>query len=261
MGDKRDGPAPALAQGAPRALMERMYLPPRFAPVLALAAWLCLAASPALARALVDEPPPSSQIFTFLFLTLGPFKLIAPFAKASRGLDGGARLRLAGLAVAFAAAALALAGVIGENTLDKYSIPLPILAFSGGLILFLSALLTVLHQFSDAPPGPASTAPAENVSLARLAASPLAFPAIVTPYGVAALVLFLALTPDLSGRLAIAGTAAGILALDFVAMLLTRPLLPALLIVLPVLGAVLGVVQVALGLQIMQVAARALFAM
>jgi multiple antibiotic resistance protein len=227
---------------------------------LATMALLCLAASPAAALALVDEAPPSSQIFTFLFLTLGPFKLIAPFAKASRGLDGRDRLRLAALAVAFAAAALALAGLIGGSTLDKYAIPLPILAFSGGLILFLSALMTVLHQFSDAPPAPDRAPPAERPPLAQLAAMPLAFPAIVTPYGVAALVLFLALAPDTQGRLAIAGQAAGILALDFVVMLLTRPLLPALMVVLPVLGAVLGVVQVALGLQIMHLAARALMA-
>lgn len=161
----------------------------------------------------------------------------------------------------FASAGLALAGVIGEGVLANYEIPLPILAFAGGLILFLVALLSILRQF-DVEPVPAEAATAKPLApLARTAISPLAFPGIVTPYGIAALVVFLALTPDAAGRLSLAGLVAAIMALNLATMLLTRRLLPILSIVLPILGAVLGVVQVALGLKIMNASARALLAM
>jgi multiple antibiotic resistance protein len=233
--------------------------------LLATAALLSLLAQePAMAASAfaADGPPPLSQMFTLLFLTLGPFKLIQPFAIATRGAEPARDLRLALLSVVFASAGLALAGAIGEGVLANYEIPLPILAFAGGLILFLVALLSILRQFDVEPVPTEAAATAKPLApLARTAISPLAFPGIVTPYGIAALVVFLALTPDAAGRLSLAGLVAAIMALNLATMLLTRRLLPILSIVLPILGAVLGVVQVALGLKIMNASARALLAM
>lgn len=233
--------------------------------LVAVASLGLLFQQPAMAAAPVftaDQPPPLSQIFMLLFLTLGPFKLIQPFANATRGADPARDLRLALLSVGFAGAGLALAGFMGEGLLANYDIPLPILSFAGGLILFLVALLAILHQFDVEPVSGQTPAPAKPAApLARTAISPLAFPGIVTPYGIAALVVFLALTPDAAGRLSLAGLVAGIMALNLATMLLTRRLLPILSILLPILGAVLGVVQVALGLKIMNAAARTLLAM
>ncbi len=80
---------------------------------------------------------------------------------------------------------------------------------------------------------------------------PLAFPTIVTPYGIAAVIVFMALMPDMKGRLMIGAVVLGIMLLNLVFMLVNRYIFKFLALVLPVLAAVLGVVQVALGLWIM----------
>jgi len=83
-----------------------------------------------------------------------------------------------------------------------------------------------------------------------MAMYPLAFPTIVTPYGIAAVIVFLALTPELKGRLLIGVVVLGIMILNLVIMLVSKYIFKFLALVLPVLAAILGVVQVALGLQI-----------
>jgi small neutral amino acid transporter SnatA (MarC family) len=201
---------------------------------------------------------PVVQVFTFLFLMLGPFKIIGPFAKITKGADTVLTRRIAVRATLFASAALLIAALLGESLVSKYRIPLPILALAAGIILFLVALRQILEQFS--PPQPrgaaAGTVPAEKALTSALA--PLAFPTIVTPYGIAALVIFLAFAQSLEARLLILAIVAVIMVLNLIAMLFTQRLMPGLALGLTILGAVLGIVQVALGLQIINNALRAL---
>jgi multiple antibiotic resistance protein len=81
-------------------------------------------------------------------------------------------------------------------------------------------------------------------------ASSFAFPTIVTPYGIASLVVFLALSPDGSKRLAIGAIVLAILLINLISMLITHYVFRFLGIFLQILAAVLGIIQVALGLQI-----------
>jgi multiple antibiotic resistance protein len=214
---------------------------------------LVIASDASAAEAVAGQQPmtrPLAQIFTFLFLMLGPFKIIAPFSRITKGADAAFTRQIAVRATLFASLALLLAAVLGESFLSSYGIPVPILALSGGIILFLVALQTVLEQF--APPtshSEAATGPAAKPSLS-MAMTPLAFPTIVTPYGIAALVVFLALSPDLQTRLTIGAIVLAIMLLNLIVMLLTSHIRPLLGAALAILGAVLGVIQVALGLQI-----------
>jgi len=221
-----------------------------------------LLAGTAACAAGTELPPvrafPLAQVFTFLFLMIGPFKIIGPFARITRNADSRTTRRLAVVATLLSALALLIAAFIGETLLSKYGIPLPVLALSAGIILFLVALKRVLEQFeqSETPSGESGTAP--SASAIRLALSPLAFPTIVTPYGIAALVVFLALSASVESRMAIGSIVVAIMVLNLIVMLVTRRLLPVLSLVLPILGAVLGVIQVALGLQIINNSLRAL---
>lgn len=215
-----------------------------------------LAAS-GLAEAMQAGELPLAQVFTILFLMLGPFKLVGPFLKGTQGVDPASLRKAALLATIFAAIALLFAGLLGETLLASYGIPLDVLRLSGGVILFLVAIRTVLDQFT-APESTAAEDAREPNAMLRLALRPLAFPGIVTPYGIAALVVFLAFSQSVEARLTIAAVVLGILALDLVFMLAARRLRIVFALVLPVLGAVLGVVQVALGLQIINVALRAM---
>jgi multiple antibiotic resistance protein len=188
----------------------------------------------------------AGQIFTFLFLTLGPIKIIGPFAKVTQGADLWLARRMALRAILFSILALLLAAAIGESFLRRDDMPVPVLALAAGIVLFLVALQGILHQFT--PPA-RSEGPASAPTLS-MAVTPIAFPTIVTPYGIAALIIFITISSNWQGKLAIGVILLGIMLLDLIAMLLARHILRLLGVFLQILGAVLGIIQVALGLQI-----------
>ena len=224
------------------------------AAVIILALFFLLQGGPLLAAESTQGPPPMkafalADVFTFFFLMLGPIKIIGPFAKTTQAADSTLARQIAVRAIAFSSFALLLAAIVGQEFLTKFSVPLPVLAIAGGIILFLVALQGILQQF---------TPPVRNDGEARVptlnaAITPVAFPTIVTPYGTAALIIFIALRPDLKGKIAIGALLLVIMLLDLTAMLLVRHILRFLGVFLQILGAVLSVIQVALGLQIILV--------
>jgi len=199
---------------------------------------------------------PMEHIATFLFLMLGPSKIIGPFVKLTAGADAALERKIALLSITFSTIALLIAGLLGEMALRKHGVPLPILALAGGIILFLVAIKDTIQQFALAPSETADTQTASPTM--KTAINPLAFPVIVTPYGIAALIVFLAFAPDIQGQLMIGAMVFMIMLLNFLAMIFARKLLAWLGIVLAIVGAVLGVVQVALGLQIISNSFKAL---
>jgi multiple antibiotic resistance protein len=223
----------------------------------------CVAAAGAVldAQAAVDPEPlrqiPAGQVFTVLFLMLGPFKVIGPFFKVTRGADAQLSRQIALWATVFSALALLIAGFLGESFLRRYGVPLPVLALSGGIIFFLGALKNVLEQFEAPEPQLAAVAIPPAAAM-KVALSPLAFPAIVTPYGIAALVVIVAMSESGESRLTVAAVVVAITVLNLIVMLVARRLQTVFAIALPILGAVLGIVQVALGLQIINNSLRTL---
>ena len=210
--------------------------------------WAATAAGPAPVPGLLAR----REIFALLFLMLGPVKILVPFVTMTKGADAVFRRTMATRAILFSAAGLAMAGVVGQTFLANFRIPIPVLILTAGLVLFLVALQTVLEQVHGrAAPKP----PNEVKPELGLAISPLAFPVIVTPYGVAAFIIFMSLAGgDPAAMLTVAVLAGGILALDWVAMLYAHVVLRWLGIVLQLLAVVLGIAQVALGLQLILVA-------
>ncbi len=186
------------------------------------------------------------ELFTFLFLSLGPFKIIGPFVKVTRNATPALTRQIAIRATLYSSAAILIAATLGEQILSKYSIPLPILALSAGIILFLVALLEVIKQFE----APIARTDSDVAPTLNMALNPIAFPTIVTPYGIAAVIVFLAICPDMNCRLRVIAILAGIMLLNLIVMLIAKHVLKPLALILPILGAVLGIVQVALGLLI-----------
>ena len=123
-------------------------------PGAAIALAMCVVAAQAQAAAalgavqtgMAQELPPA-QIFTLLFLMLGPFKIIGPFVQLTKGADHRQAHRIAWVSIAFASAALLVAALLGGSILESYRIPVPVMALSGGLILLLVALKNLLQQF------------------------------------------------------------------------------------------------------------------
>ena len=184
------------------------------------------------------------MIFALLFLMLGPIKLLGPFAAATKDCDRVFRLRLATRAFLFSAAAVTVAGALGQQMLENFAIPVLVLQIAAGLILFLVALQAVMQQYVTHPRDRT-----EPPTLAH-AFSPLAFPTIVTPYGIAAVIILISLAPTTEIRLMVAGVVYFILFLDWLAMLVAHIVVRWFNPLLLLLGVILGVSQVALGLQL-----------
>jgi multiple antibiotic resistance protein len=185
-------------------------------------------------------------------MTLGPFKIIGPFATMTRGRDGAFKRRLAFKGIFIAALAMLAAATIGANTLQKWGISVGALQLAAGIVLFLIALRPVLEQYepkkSEAQAPESAAAPVPTAS--ALALSPLAFPTIVTPYGIAALIMVVMLRPDHLPE--IFGVLVVVLVLNLLAMLSADRILKTPLVgsALGIVGAVMGVLLVALGVQV-----------
>ncbi len=189
-----------------------------------------------------------SKIFTFFFLTLGPKAVIAPFARNTAGLDVGTRRKVAFATTGISLLSIVIAATIGVRVLNNWGISTAALLVAAGIILFLIALESIRSQYTPDDAKPSHHF--EHVSI-RHTAYKLAFPYVVSPYGVAVVILVLTSRPagvPIEPILAMLG---GIMLLNLVVMLNAQRIAASAYIapIFAVLGAVLGVLQAALGVQ------------
>lgn len=164
-------------------------------------------------------------MFAFFFLII---KILGPFVPMTRKGDAAFARRLAIRAFFVSCLALVFAAMVRGERDGAISDFDPRTGDCGG-------------QFDTAESGP----PEYEPSL-KLAVSPLAFPTIVTPHGIAAVIICMALTPDFLTRGAIFGALLGLMVLNLVAMLFARPALRYAGMPMQIVGIVLGIIQVAL---------------
>ncbi len=211
-----------------------------------------------------SDPFSLGKVFTFLFVMIGPLKVIGPFAKLTAGWDRGLKRRLAFQAIVTAAIGAFAAATVGSRLLQNWGISLGALLLTTGLVLFLVALRVVMEQYephAHAEKADRPSAVARPTSVAALAFSPLAFPTIITPYGAALLILLMTLRAGQTEiLLRIIGIAVVVLGRDLVAMLTADRILTTTAVrpTLGILGSVLSVLQVALGVQAIVEALRLL---
>jgi multiple antibiotic resistance protein len=195
------------------------------------------------------EPTPLAglgAVFTLLFVTLGPMKLLGPFAHLTHDVDEPTMRRIAVRAFAFALIAVLVGGFVGRALLDNWQVSVWALLLAGGTIFFLVGLSLVMEQYQPAHPA-APPLPASPVA----AAMRITFPTVVTPYGVAALIVLLTNSHDAKRTASIIAIVIGVMVLNLLAMLYVRRIMGGVtLMVLQILGAVLGVLQVALALEL-----------
>jgi multiple antibiotic resistance protein len=195
------------------------------------------------------------EIFTIFFVMLGPLKILGPFAQRTRGIDEAATRQIASWTFVIATAAIVGGGLLGRNLLANWRISIPAVQLTGGIVLFLVALRQLLDQYDPALAATPDPLPATPFG----AASRLVFPMVLTPYGIAAVIAFLAASTGTARTLMILGLVLLVMVLDLAAMWLARRILVGFtVVVLQVLGAVLAVMQVALSVQIILDGLRAL---
>lgn len=191
------------------------------------------------------------QWFTFFFVTLGPMKVIAPFYELASEESPDTRRELALRGTAIAAFALLIASTFGAKLVEKWGLSEGTLLLTGGLVLFWVAMQQVLTLYTPTMSRPVVTSASDEPPLMAKAFTPLAFPTIITPYGVVAVILAISARSSGGFLLQIVGVLSGVLTLDLLAMLGAEKLVskPSAALLLRIVGAVLGIMQVALGIQ------------
>lgn len=188
------------------------------------------------------------EIFTIFFVTLGPLKVLGPFAQRTKDLDDAMVRKIAWRAFLVATLALVAGALIGRSLAENWKVSLPAMLLTAGVIFFLVAIRQLLEQYE----------PVHAVAPAPLPASPmgaalrLIFPTVITPYGVAAAIALLASAANFQRVELIIGLLVAVMVLNLIAMLMARRVMSGGTVVgLQLLGAILGVLQVGLAIQIM----------
>jgi multiple antibiotic resistance protein len=199
----------------------------------------------------MDEAVPLGRLALLLFTLMGPIGLMPAFDGAMRGRDGKDRLRVALQVTVFALAALGLAVFLGAAAMARVGTTPPSLIVAAGTILAVTALRNILAA-GQPPAAPASQTTPEALPGWVPALTPLAIPGLVSPVVVAILVIFTTSYPEPGQRFTILGVALAVMALNLVAMLGARSFMHHVgMAPLLLLGAVFGVLQVALGIEIL----------
>ncbi|WP_017716436.1 MarC family protein [Kamptonema formosum] len=187
-------------------------------------------------------------IFTIFFLTLGPVKIIAPFARLTHEATPKYRRDVAILASVIATAVVLLVALLGHRLVVKYQLSLDALRLAGGLVLLLSALFNTFPHLQ-----PPLEVPKTQPTALQLAINPIVSPIVIPPVGVAAILIFTTLFQEnFWMHLSIIASLLSVMFLDFLAMLFADKIIkvPGLMQVLNLTAVVLTFVQVALAIQV-----------
>jgi small neutral amino acid transporter SnatA (MarC family) len=190
-----------------------------------------------------------AEIFTIFFITLGPLKILGPFVQRTHGLDDATVRQIAVHAFLIATISAIAGGFLGAALLANWRISIGAMIIAGGIVFLLVGLRQLLEEYKP-PHAPDANIPALPAS-PTAAALKLLFPIVLTPFGIAAVIVLLALSTE-SGRTAIIiGMVVVVMLLNLIAMLFARKILVGVtIIVLQILGAVLGILQAGLAVQI-----------
>src|SRR5215468_4596039 len=153
-------------------------------------------------------------VFVLLFITLGPIKVLGPFMQATRNIDEAEMKRIAMRAFVISVIA---GGFVGQILVENWHISVAALTLAGGIIFLLVGLSLVLEQYQPVHATPAPL-PAEPMA----AALRVAFPIVVTPYGIAAVIALLVNSPDAARTVSILAIVIVVMVLNLLTMLYAR---------------------------------------
>lgn len=188
-----------------------------------------------------------AEIFTIFFVTLGPLKVLGAFAQRTQGLDNAAVRKIACAAFVMGTIGIIAGGFVGRSLLENWNVSIGSMAIAAGIIFFVVALKQLLEQYE--PSHKAEPAPPLPPS-ATAAALRILFPIILTPYGIATVIVLLAASSEAARTEVILALLVGVMVLDLLAMLFARKILVGMMmLVLQILGGVLGVLQAALAVE------------
>ncbi|KLD73584.1 hypothetical protein Y886_37225 [Xanthomonas hyacinthi DSM 19077] len=192
-------------------------------------------------------------MFTLLFVVMGP-PLKTPLAYYARmqSFDAATRRSLALKTALLATVAVLIGGFLGLSLQRSWQISVPAMLLAGGLIFLLVSLRTVLEQYTSSAvphPVPEGAVPAHP---SAPSAFDLAVPMIVTPYGLAGLIILLASSHSTERTMGVVGMLILVMVLHLLAMLFSGPIVRSIgPLPFKLFGTVIGSLTVGLSVQMM----------
>ncbi len=185
-----------------------------------------------------------SRLTIILFMTIGPIKIIPVFAKLTQNSSKQVKIKLAIRSFALSTLSIFTVALTSESILNKYKISLSSLIVAAGIVLFLISLKMLLQQYDHQKNNPLPIP--ENPLTALI--SPLTFPTILTPQGIALVMISMTIAQRLDNNVyKILGLIMVVMILNLLCMLYSRQILILLTpTLLQVLNLILSIIQLAL---------------
>ena len=187
-----------------------------------------------------------SRFFIILFMTLGPIKIIPVFVRLTQNATNKIKNKLAIRSFALSTSVIFFVALTSQNILDKYNISLSSLIAAAGIILFLISIKMLLAQYDNRNNNPIPIP--ENPLTALI--SPLTFPTILTPQGIALVMIAMTIAHKLDNNVEhILGLILIVMLLNLICMLYAKQILNVLRpTFLQVMGLMLTIIQLALAI-------------
>jgi len=158
------------------------------------------------------------EFFALLFIAMGPIRVIACYVPIARALPPEIQRQLAWRTILAGFIVVCVIVLIGAGVVKNFHLDLATLMLAAGLTYSILAIPLLLAEPSDFPATPEIKDPL------RLAISPLAVPAMITPLGIATLFGVAASVPDLATVLVFLSMIVAMLVINVAGMLLALPL-------------------------------------
>lgn len=194
-----------------------------------------------------------AQVFTLLFVVMGPpLKTPAIYYARMQAFDSATRRAMAWKTFILATVAVLIGGFVGFFLQKNWNISPAAMLFAGGIIFLLISLRTVLEQYE---PHVEPYAVAENAASPKPpvpSAFDLAVPMIVTPYGLAGLIIILTFSQDVVRTFGIVTMLLIVMILHLLAMLFAGPIMRSIgPMPFKLFGTIIGSLTVGLSIQMM----------
>ena len=190
-----------------------------------------------------------SRLTIILFMTIGPIKIIPVSARLTQNASKQVIIKLATRSFALSTLSILTVALASENILNKYRISLSSLIVAAGIVLFLISLKMLLQQYDNQKNNPLPIP--ENPLTALI--SPLTFPTILTPQGIALVMISMTIAQRLDNNVdKILGLIMVVMILNLLSMLYARQILTVLQpTLLQILNLILSIIQLALAISFM----------
>ena len=190
--------------------------------------------------------PTLKNVIVILFLSIGPLGIIPAFAKLTANADSKLKNRIAFRGFWISTITILAVALIGQGMIANYRVSLNALLTATGLILAIVAVRSILAAYGSKQNADSE---AEKPALA-MALSPLSFPTILPPFGIAIVLLIMIVGTRLDANVnLILGIIVILMVLNFICMLSARAILKVLRPqFLQVVGVVLSVIKLGIGI-------------